>query len=533
MDEFDRVVNMDTLYRAWQKISLNNACPGIDCVDLSLYRSDLQKHLRMLHTAISCGKYTPYKEKTFIHKDRSIGVSSVDDKIVQTVLANAVKAARAPSSGVHGFINNRSIFTAKKTLDKAMRDGITVFSKIDIKRFYDSIDINILLGKLSHAFSDAKLMELIELLLDAHSPGLSTGSCLSPALSNYYLMDFDYYIHNNSVFYSRYVDDMLVAPVSINEVVGEKLSEVSLEINNAKSGAVDAAEGFRYLGFDIKSDIDKAIHNGNFSLAASIYEAQESDVAGTEQPEPIGDNTSNDNNEPKISTMDAPPGHATVAGEQQPSADILKSKAEEHTSYEMPNAIRNVIRKCHIVNEIVDKAQNKRYLALPDKQHLLQIFHCLGEDGARYIHHVLSNCNDYDYAETQSRINKYRINNPIGCKKLCERAGGAPRCACDFRDEKIYPTPIIHALRVDRNCFRPTNPSESIGHFKAKNPKDKAVDALSAMIDLNIKQYEISEQQKILKGQIDDLFERIGAQEFLTPQGMLVKGRDGIFLKIG
>jgi len=59
------------------------------------------------------------------------------------------------------------------------------------------------------------------------------------------------------------------------------------------------------------------------------------------------------------------------------------------------------------------------------------------------------------------------------------------------------------------------------------------VDALSAIIELNKKQFEISEQQKIMKGQIEDLFERTNTREFQTPQGLMIKTDDGIFLKVG
>ena len=192
-----------------------------------------------------------------------------------------------------------------------------------------------------------------------------------------------------------------------------------------------------------------------------------------------------------------------------------------------------MIRKCHIIRTIVEKAKEERYLNFPEKTHLLQIFHCLGKDGAKFIHHALSHCDDYDFAETQRRINRYGVNNPVGCKKLGERFGDVTLCLCNFSQEKMYPTPVIHALRVDSECFKPTAPKDNIGHFKAKNPKDKAVDALSAIIELNKKQYEISEQQKILKGQIEDLFERTNTLELQTPQGLLIKTDDGIFIKVG
>jgi len=44
---------------------------------------------------------------------------------------------------------------------------------------------------------------------------------------------------------------------------------------------------------------------------------------------------------------------------------------------------------------------------------MLQIFHCLGESGEKYIHYILSQCSDYDYAETQRHINKYPAPGPV------------------------------------------------------------------------------------------------------------------------
>jgi hypothetical protein len=52
------------------------------------------------------------------------------------------------------------------------------------------------------------------------------------------------------------------------------------------------------------------------------------------------------------------------------------------------------------------------------------------------------------------------------------------------------------------------------------------------MLELNKRQYEITEQQKILKGQIEDLFERTNTRELATPQGMMFKTDDGIFIKV-
>jgi hypothetical protein len=497
MRDFENIMTMDSLYQSWQKISAKNSkAVGLDGVDLSFYRSDLRNNLRTLQASVLSGNYRPYTEKVYNHKNRTICISSVDDKIIQIVLAKEVTAAYTPAKSVHGFINKRSVFTAKKSLDNAIKSSIVEYSKVDIKRFYDSIDKNLLFKNITVMFSDKELLNLFELLIWTHGAdeaGISTGSSLSPALSNLYLSDVDYSVEEQSAFYARYVDDMLVAPTTNISLVQEKLLEVGLEINREKSIEVNSEEGFRYLGFDIKSDIDTAIQKGNFDLAESLYEVQECDISASE----------------------------TSAPEVQPKPE-----------YEIPNTIANVIKKCKIMKAIADKAKEESRLGFAEKTHLLQVFHCLGEAGSKFIHHILSYCTDYDYAETSRRINRYKVNNPLGCKKLRERFDDNSQCVCNFNNEKMYPTPIIHALRVDRKCFTPTTPKDNIGHFKAKNPKDKAVDAVSAMLELNRKQYEISEQQKIFKGQIEDLFERANTREFQTPQGLLMKSDDGIFIKL-
>jgi len=288
-------------------------------------------------------------------------------------------------------------------------------------------------------------------------------------------------------------------------LVSDKLSEIGLEVNIEKSKAVSAVEGFKYLGFDIKHTIDGAIQSGDFALAEKMYEVQACDVNA--------------------------------------DAESVPSKSEpektQFPEYEAPVHIENIEKQCHIVSTIINKAKMEKYLGYPDKTTLLQLFHCLGKDGAAYIHHILSFCSDYDYAETQRHIKRYPAPGPVGCKKLAERYDGQDqghgkgRCICNFSQEKIYPTPIIHALRIKKDCFVPSAPKDAVGHFKGKTPQHKAEDALSSLLTLNKKAYEIQEQQNIFKGQIESLFERTNIREFQTPQGLLVKTDDGIFIKVG
>ena len=108
MFEFDRVTSINTLHTAWQKISGGSSNSGIDGIDLKLYKSDLSRNLRTLQTALVSHNYRPYREKYFHAKNRVIGISCVEDKIVQTALALIIASSYTPSGNVHGFIKNRS-----------------------------------------------------------------------------------------------------------------------------------------------------------------------------------------------------------------------------------------------------------------------------------------------------------------------------------------------------------------------------------------------------------------------------------------
>jgi hypothetical protein len=78
----------------------------------------------------------------------------------------------------------------------------------------------------------------------------------------------------------------------------------------------------------IKRTIDNALQDGNFTLAEELYETQHCDIAA--DAEPI-----------------AEPAENTEAQEES-------AKPE----YELPNSIRNVVRKCHIVKGIAEKVKN-------------------------------------------------------------------------------------------------------------------------------------------------------------------------------
>jgi len=288
MFEFERATGINPLYQAWNKVSSRNTAIGIYNITLDFYKQNLSENINKLHYYLETFQYVPYPEKEYDANTRNIYISCLDDKIVQTAAANVIyeNINDLFSKSTHGYIKTRSVDTAHKSLNSAIQNNVTEFYKTDIRKFYESVNKTILINKLRNIANDKKFIELIELMLVQHKDGISTGSCLSPVLSNLYLLDFDNSLENKSIFYSRYVDDILVAPEqaqtmeSVIKDIDKTLADLRLEVSGEKSAVVNAGDGFKYLGFYIKADIvEKLISEKKYILAEKLLNEKTPEIS--------------------------------------------------------------------------------------------------------------------------------------------------------------------------------------------------------------------------------------------------------------
>lgn len=537
MFEFERAVSIKSLWEAWQKIKSKGAkisC-GIDQMDIGSYAHEAYNNITILNYSLLCGAYEPYKEKMFISKkERKIYISCIEDKIVQTSVAKVLSELVDFHPSVHSFIKGRSIFTAYSALKKYLSHQNKEFYKMDIRKFYESISKLRIMKKVEEFTGDEKFLNLLEKLLKNHSFGLSAGSCLSPILSNVYMTDFDFTMSEIADFYLRYVDDILIAPKNtmehLQEYVKTSLKEKGLFINEEKSRIVSVGEGFQYLGFEVKrhKELDTLIQKGDFAGAQTMLDLDEERRKKLGLPEREMEvdekivSEESESFEGKNEKSCEPQGHNNA-----PSIDMKGQGTPEY--------ILAIEKKCHIVGHLVNKAKTERFLSHPEKRVLLYLYKCLNDEGQRYLHDILSYCIDYDCQITQGYIDRCRIEQPMGCKKICEifeDVCNKSLCRCNFKNEKIYPTPLIHSIREKRDCFHFSYKKESIGHFKKLPLKEDINETIFRTMSLNKQMYEIKTQQSICKNHLEMLFERNGCQEIETPQGLLIKNEEGFFIKI-
>ena len=182
-----------------------DAAVGEDGVTVKEYGQRLEENARALVERMKAGKYR-HQPIRRVHipkegnKTRPIGISTVEDKIVQGALREVMEAVYEqdflPCS--YGFRPRRSAHDAIRALNRELRPGaVSHVLEADIVSFFDSIDRKMLMEMLRERIADESLMRLVGKclhvgILDGEEysepdVGTTQGSVLSPLLGNIYL----------------------------------------------------------------------------------------------------------------------------------------------------------------------------------------------------------------------------------------------------------------------------------------------------------------------------------------------------------
>ena len=192
---------LERAYRGLRK----GAAVGVDGINKEKYGEQLMANLEDLHGRLRQGRWR-HQPIRRVHipkgndKTRPIGISCVEDKIVQNVIREVLEAVYEPLFFEHsyGFRPNRGAHDAVRALNQALYRGKgNWILEADIKSFFDRIDRKVLMKMLQNRVADGSLQQLIGKclhvgILDGYEysepkEGTVQGSTLSPLLGNIYL----------------------------------------------------------------------------------------------------------------------------------------------------------------------------------------------------------------------------------------------------------------------------------------------------------------------------------------------------------
>ena len=198
------LMDADLLARAFHRLR-KDAAVGVDGVTKEQYGEDLERKLTDLHERLKTKRYRHQPiRRVHIPKDkgktRPIGVSTIEDKVVQTALREVLEAIYEQDflGCSYGFRPGRSAHQAVRTLDRVVHQGkVNWILEADIVSFFDSLDRTKLAKMLEVRVADGSLLRLIGkclhvgvldgVELSTPETGTVQGSVLSPLLGNVYL----------------------------------------------------------------------------------------------------------------------------------------------------------------------------------------------------------------------------------------------------------------------------------------------------------------------------------------------------------
>lgn len=272
-----------------------DAAAGVDGVTKEHYGEHLDDNIRGLHTRMREGRYRhqPIRRVDIpkaAGKTRPIGISTIEDKVVQTALTMVLEVVYEPvfQDCSYGFRPGRSAHDALRTVNAAcMRGEVNWVLEADIESYFDSIDRKKLMEMLRQRVKDESFMRLVGKclhvgVLDGEQytepeVGTAQGSVISPMLGNIYLHHvLDVWLDREvkpqlrgKVCLVRYADDLVIGferreeAEMVMAMLHQRMGEYGLRLHPEKTRLVpfarpprrqDGGKGpgtFDFLGFTL------------------------------------------------------------------------------------------------------------------------------------------------------------------------------------------------------------------------------------------------------------------------------------------
>jgi group II intron reverse transcriptase/maturase len=271
-DLMERILDSNNLNGAMKRVIRNKGSHGIDGMQVDELMPYLKEHGLSIVSALRGGTYRPQPvKKVVIPKPdggtRELGIPTVIDRWIQQAVAQVLTQVFDPgfSESSFGFRPGRSAHMALNTALQHINDGHRYVVDIDLEKFFDRVNHDILMGIMAKKVEDKRVLKLIRCYLEAgimtngvkvkSQEGTPQGGPLSPLLSNILLDELDKELERRGHRFCRYADDCNVyvksrragerVMISIRQFVEERLK---LKVNEQKS-AVDSPVKRKFLGY--------------------------------------------------------------------------------------------------------------------------------------------------------------------------------------------------------------------------------------------------------------------------------------------
>jgi RNA-directed DNA polymerase len=269
----EQVCERENLKRAFARVKSNKGSAGVDGMTVVQLSGYLKVHWPAIRERMRCGQYQPLPvrrveiDKPGGKDKRQLGIPCVLDRFIQQALLQVLEPLFEPtfSEFSYGFRPGRSAHQAVALAQTYIAEGHRWVVDLDLEKFFDRVNHDILMGRVAKKVSDKRVLGLIRRYLQAGVleyglvaatyEGTPQGGPLSPMLSNILLTDLDRELERRGHRFVRYADDSNIYVKS--EHAGQRVkvsitrfleTRLRLKVNEAKSAVAHPWQR-KFLGF--------------------------------------------------------------------------------------------------------------------------------------------------------------------------------------------------------------------------------------------------------------------------------------------
>ena len=263
----ERILSRENMLRAWKRVKANKGAAGVDGISIAEFPGFIRDRWEDIRKSLLEGSYQPLPVlRVEIPKPdggvRPLGIPTVLDRLIQQATAQVLVLIFDPmfSDSSFGFRPGRSAHDAVKKVRGYIREGYRVAVDMDLSKFFDTVNHDVLMHRVARRVRDKRVLRLIGKYLRAGVEvngrlkstlkGVPQGGPLSPLLANIVLDDLDQELEMRGHRFVRYADDFVILVKS--QRAGERVMlsirrflerKLKLKVNEKKSRVAQTDQG--------------------------------------------------------------------------------------------------------------------------------------------------------------------------------------------------------------------------------------------------------------------------------------------------
>jgi RNA-directed DNA polymerase len=218
------VCERGNLKLAYRRVVENKGAAGVDGIGVVEFKDHLKRHWPTIKAKLLAGEFMPRPvRRVDIPKPqggvRTLGIPTLTDRLIQQALHQVLSPIFEAdfSASSYGFRPGRNAHQAVKAAKQYVAEGRRFVVDMDLEKFFDRVNHDLLMEKLSKKIGDGRVLRLIRRYLEAgmmaegivspRTEGTPQGGPLSPLLSNILLTGLDRELESRGHAFCRYADD--------------------------------------------------------------------------------------------------------------------------------------------------------------------------------------------------------------------------------------------------------------------------------------------------------------------------------------